>query len=206
MKWTVKDQKERSRFGIVQSVEASQNWFFADFDPKHSTKPTQNPSKYSSSTTTMNSKATPKKRTTRSELGPVAAESGAKSPKKTRSETTAEPLSPGKDGSRRGGRPAAIATPTKAAEGQSRETLQDEKNEETRAFPPPKSAWTCECCKEVFALEIRLKRHQSTSRLYLFLFCPFHLPPPRRSAYRGVLLPVHQVSNEVTPFSFPYGP
>ena len=146
----------------------------------------------------MNSKATHKKRTTRSELGPVADESVAKTTKISRSETTAEPLSPSRDGSRRGGRPAAIATPTKAAEGQKRETLQDEKNEEKRASPPPKSAWTCEDCKEVFALELRLKRHQSTSRLYLFLFCPFHLPPPpRRSAYRGVL---------VTPFSFPYGP
>jgi len=182
--------------------KASQNWFFRDIRPETFYKTTQNPSTpYSSSTTTMNSKAIPKKRTTRSELGPVADESVAKTPKKTRSETTAEPLSPSKDVSRRGGRPAATATPTKAAEGQKRETLQDAKNE-----APPTSAWTCECCKEVFALEIRLKRHQSTSRLYLFLFCPFHLPPPRRSAYRGVLLPVHQVSNEVTPFSFPYGP
>ena len=110
----------------------------------------------------MNSKATHKKRTTRSELGPVADESVAKTTKISRSETTAEPLSPSRDGSRRGGRPAAIATPTKAAEGQKRETLQDEKNEEKRASPPPKSAWTCEDCKEVFALELRLKRHQST--------------------------------------------
>ena len=103
-----------------------------------------------------NSKSSHKKRTTRSDLGPVADESVAKTPKKS-------PLSPSRDGARSGGRTAAaIATPTKADEGQKRGDLQDEEIKEKRASPsPPPSSFICEDCKEVFGVEIRLKRHQS---------------------------------------------
>ena len=83
-----------------------------------------------------NSKSSHKKRTTRSDLGPVADESVAKTPKKSRSETTVEPLSPSRDCTGSGGRPAAIATPTKADEGQKRGDLQT--NE--LCLPPSKVA------------------------------------------------------------------
>ena len=135
------------------------------------------------STTTMNSsKSSHKKRATRSDLGPVANESVAKTPKTSRSEKAVEPLSPSREGSSSGGRPSAIATPTKADEGQKRGALQDEENKEERAEPPPTS-WTCEDCHEVFPVEIRLRRHQSKHHsspplLYLFLFSSPPPPPP----------------------------
>jgi hypothetical protein len=117
------------------------------------------------------SKSSHKKRATRSDLGPVANESVAKTPKTSRSEKAVEPLSPSREGSSSGGRPSAIATPTKADEGQKRE------NKEERAEPPP-SSWTCEDCHEEFPVEIRLLRHQSKHHSFTCSHPPPSPPPP----------------------------